>query len=71
MADVLSMAPSPTEHDDAAARICAPLLKGSNPFIIPPEVPKLIGLVLNLKEANALGLKVPMDLITDATRVIK
>ena len=68
---VLSLAPSPTEQGEAAARICARLLKGANPSSIPAEVPKLVELVLNLKEANALGLKVPMDLITDATRVIK
>ena len=68
---ILSLAPSPTEQGEAAARICAKLLKGANPSSIPSEVPKLVELVLNLKEANALGLKVPMDLITDATRVIK
>jgi putative ABC transport system substrate-binding protein len=68
---ILSLAPSPTEQGEAAAHIAARLLKGENPSSIPPEVPKLVELVLNLKEANALGLKVPMDLITDATRVIK
>jgi hypothetical protein len=34
-------------------------------------VPKLVELVVNLKEAGAIGIKVPFDLITDATRVIK
>jgi hypothetical protein len=34
-------------------------------------MPKLIELVLNLKEAGALGLKPSMDLISDATRLIK
>jgi hypothetical protein len=33
--------------------------------------PKTVDLVLNLKEAGALGIKVPSDLITDATQVIK
>jgi hypothetical protein len=28
-------------------------------------------LVLNLKEAGAIGIKVPFDLITDATKIIK
>ncbi len=68
---ILSLAPSPTEQGEAAGRIAARLLRGENPASIPPEVPKLVELVLNLKEANALGIKVPMDLITDATRVIK
>ncbi len=68
---ILSLAPSPVEQGEAAGRIAARLLRGENPASIPPEVPKLVELVLNLKEANALGIKVPMDLITDATRVIK
>jgi putative ABC transport system substrate-binding protein len=68
---ILSLSPSPTEQGEAAARFAARLLRGDNPSSIPSEVPKLVELVLNLKEANALGMKVPMDLITDATRVIK
>ena len=31
----------------------------------------MVELVLNLKEADALGIKVPIDLISDATKVIK
>jgi putative ABC transport system substrate-binding protein len=68
---ILSLAPSPVEQGEAAGRIAARLLRGESPASIPPEVPKLVELVLNLKEANALGIKVPMDLITDATRIIK
>jgi hypothetical protein len=34
-------------------------------------MPKMIELVFNLKEATSLGLKPSMDLISDATRVIK
>lgn len=68
---ILTLAPSPTEQGEAAGRFAARMLKGENPASIPPEVPKLVELVLNLKEANSLGIKVPMDLITDATRVIK
>jgi putative ABC transport system substrate-binding protein len=68
---ILSLAPSATEQGEAAARMAVRLLKGENPSSIAPEVPKLVELVLNLKEANAVGLKVPMDLVTDATRVIK
>lgn len=68
---ILSLAPSPAEQGEAAGRIAARLLRGDSASSIPSEVPKLVELVLNLKEANALGIKVPMDLITDATRVIK
>jgi putative ABC transport system substrate-binding protein len=68
---VLSLAASASEQGEAAGRLAARLLRGDNPASIQPEVPRLVELVLNLKEANALGIKVPMDLITDATRVIK
>ena len=68
---ILTLAPSATEQGEAAARFAARLLNGDNPASIAPEVPKMIELVLNLKEAAALGLKPPMDLVSDATRVIK
>ncbi len=68
---ILSLAASYTEQGEAAARITARLLRGENPGGIPLEVPKLMRLVLNLKEAETMGIKVPLDLISDATRVIK
>jgi putative ABC transport system substrate-binding protein len=68
---ILSLAPSATEQGDVAGRIAVRILKGENPASIPAEVPKLVELILNLKEAGALGIKVPFDLITDATKVIK
>lgn len=68
---ILSLAPSPVEQGEAAARIAARLLRGDSPSSIPAEVPRLVELVLNLKEAGVIGIKVPFDLITDATRVIK
>jgi putative ABC transport system substrate-binding protein len=68
---VLSLAPSFTEQGEAAARMTARILRGESPVGIPLEVPKLMRLVLNLKEAETIGIKVPFDLISDATRVIK
>jgi putative tryptophan/tyrosine transport system substrate-binding protein len=68
---ILTLAPSAVEQGEAAARMVARLLNGDNPASIAPEVPKLVELVLNLKEATALGLKPSMDLISDATKVIK
>jgi len=68
---ILSLAPSATEQGEVAGRIAARFLRGENPAGIQAEVPKLVELVLNLKEAGALGIKVPFDLVTDATRVIK
>ncbi len=68
---VLTLAPSAQEQGEAAARAAAKLLAGENPAAVAPEVPKLIELVLNLKEAASIGLKPAVDLMTDATRVIK
>ncbi len=68
---ILSLAPSAAEQGEAAAKIAARLLRGENPAGIPVEIPKMVELVLNIKEAGAVGIKVPFDLITDATKVIK
>jgi putative ABC transport system substrate-binding protein len=68
---IMSLAPSATEQGVAAARFTARVLKGEKPAGMQAEFPKLVELVLSLKEANAIGIKVPFDLITDATRVIK
>jgi putative ABC transport system substrate-binding protein len=68
---ILTLAPSAIEQGEAAARMVARILNGENPASIAPQVPKLVELVLNLKEATALGLKPSMDLISDATKVIK
>jgi putative ABC transport system substrate-binding protein len=68
---ILGLAPSATEQGEAAAQIAARMLRGENPKGIPMELPKRVELVLNLREAGELGIKVPFDLITDATKVIK
>ncbi len=68
---ILSLAPSATEQGAAAAQIAARILRGENPKGMPVEFPKQVELVLNLREAGELGIKVPFDLITDATRVLK
>jgi len=68
---VLSLAPSAKEQGETAAKLTARILRGEKPAEIHPEVPKLVELIVNLKEASAIGLKVPIDLITDASKVIK
>ncbi|MEK6700432.1 MAG: ABC transporter substrate-binding protein [Nitrospirota bacterium] len=68
---ILSLAPSAAEQGEAAAKIAARLLRGEKPAGIPVEIPKMVELVLNLKEAGAVGIKAPFDLITEATKVIK
>jgi ABC-type uncharacterized transport system substrate-binding protein len=68
---ILSLAPSAVEQGEVAAKLVARILRGEKAAGIPVEAPKLVELVLNLKEVGAIGIKVPFDLITDATKVIK
>ncbi len=68
---VLSLAPSASEQGETAGKFTARILRGEKPAGIRTEAPKLVELVVNLKEAGALGLKVPIDLLSDATKVIK
>jgi putative ABC transport system substrate-binding protein len=68
---ILTLSANPQEQGREAARIAARVLKGEKPSAIPIEHPKKIDLIINLKEATDMGLKVPFDILTSATRVIK
>ena len=68
---ILTLSANPQEQGREAARIAARVLKGEKPSAIPIEQPKKIDLIINLKEATDMGLKVPFDILTSATRVIK
>ena len=51
--------------------MAAKVIKGAKPSSLPVEQPKKIEMIINLKEATAMGLKVPFELLTSATKVIK
>jgi len=68
---LLALTPSSTEQGEIAAAQVARILKGERPSDIPVENAKKVDLVLNLKAANALSLKVPFDVLNTATKVIK
>ena len=68
---ILTIAANPQEQGKTAAKLAAQVLKGSNPSTLPVEQPKKIDLIINMKEASNLDLKVPFDLLTSATKVIK
>lgn len=68
---LLTITANPDEQGQEAAKLAASVLKGTNPSSLPVVQPKKIDFIINLKEATAMGLKVPIDLLTSATRVIK
>ena len=68
---ILTLSANPQEQGREAAKMTAQVVKGENPSSIAIGQPKKIDLIINLKEATDMGLKIPFDLLTSATRVIK
>jgi len=68
---LLALTPAADEQGEIAARQVARILKGASPSEISVENSKKVDLVLNLKTANSLALKVPFDVLNAATKVIK
>lgn len=68
---LLAIAPSSQEQGEVAAAQVAKILRGDQPSAINVENARKVDLVLNLKAANALGLKVPFDVLNAATKVIR
>lgn len=67
----LTMFADPEQQGREVARMLAQILKGEKPSSIPVENAKKIQLIINLKEATILGLTVPFDTLSVATKVIK
>ncbi len=68
---ILTIAANPYEQGRQAAKIAARILRGAKPASIPMEHPKQIDLIINLREATDMGIKVPFDLLTSATKVVR
>lgn len=68
---VLSYGPDNIWASRRAADYAARILKGTKPAELPVERPTRYDLVVNLKAAKALGVKVPEGLLLQATRVIE
>lgn len=68
---LLTLFADPELQGKAVAQMLSRILKGENPSSIPEESTQKIQLVINLREASSLGLSVPFDIISVATKVIK
>ncbi|TAN38055.1 MAG: hypothetical protein EPN25_14500 [Nitrospirae bacterium] len=68
---ILTIAANPQEQGRETAKMVARVIKGAKPASIPVQQPKKVDMIINLKEATEMGLKIPFDLLTAATRVIK
>ena len=66
-----SYTPDTYESGRMAARLVDKILKGESPAVIPVEVNHKIELVINLKVAKALRIKIAPDVLSRANRVIR
>lgn len=66
-----SYGPDFYESGRMAARIVDKIIKGSSPREIPVEVNNKIEFVVSLKVANALGLRIPPEVLYRANRVMR
>jgi putative ABC transport system substrate-binding protein len=68
---LLSYGASDTDQYRRAAAYADKIFKGTKPGDLPIEQPTKFDLVLNLKTAKALGIKIPNSILVQATQVIE
>jgi putative ABC transport system substrate-binding protein len=68
---IVALTTNPAEQGEKAAEKVIKVLDGVPPEKIKPESSNEVELIFNLKESTAMGWKLPMDLVTEATRLIK
>ena len=67
----MAYGPSLSEGSRRAGVMVGKILNGVNPAELPVEHPTRFDLVFNMTTAKALGIRIPSDLLVEATRVIE
>ena len=68
---LLTLEADPVEHGQLLAVHALQVLGGQKVFTLPVRTPKKVALVVNMKVAEELGIKIPFQTLSLATRVIK
>jgi ABC-type uncharacterized transport system substrate-binding protein len=68
---MVALAARPDDQGEKVADKVQKILDGIPPDRIKSEAATEIELIFNMKDATAMGMKIPMELVTEATRLIK
>jgi len=68
---LMALTADPTEQGQLVGVHALQVLNGQKAFTLPVRTPKKVSFVINLKAANKLGIKVPIDVLENATKVVK
>ena len=68
---LLSYGPDRIDHYRRTAAYVDKILKGATPGNLPVEQPTKFEMIINMKTAKALGLKIPNTILVQATKVIE
>jgi putative ABC transport system substrate-binding protein len=66
----ITLTSDPESEGGTAAEILLKVLNGAAPNSIAPTGSKDVELVFNLRDARSMGIRISMDLVTEATRII-
>jgi putative ABC transport system substrate-binding protein len=67
----MTLEADPQEQGELLAGIAARILAGDLPEDVPPQLPRRISLIINLKVARQLGIEVPFPVLLQTTRAIR